>query len=161
MADDAALIRATGFVLPLSPWGCGSRANVSPRGGCGGRAESERHCPHPSSGSVSLRSTSPPSPTRGEGKAARLAPGFAALNPGYACCVSRAQHERSEVVRCRSGTVTSAEIETLPDAVHRFALHRIRETSRVLLPMRLLSTRATLATTIAPRAIVALRGECS
>jgi putative membrane protein insertion efficiency factor len=32
-------------------------------------------------------------------------------------------------MRCRPGIVTSAESRTIPDAVHLFALHRVRETN--------------------------------
>src|SRR2546427_809098 len=43
-----------------------------------------------------------------------------------------AQHERSEVMRCRPGTVTNSELWAVPDqrctAPLRYALHRVRDT---------------------------------
>jgi hypothetical protein len=55
----------------------------------------------------------------------------------------RRSTKRSEVVRCRPGIATYAELETIPDAVHRhsasktrvnalMALHRVRETAGAL-----------------------------
>jgi len=34
-------------------------------------------------------------------------------------------------MRCRPGIVTHAEFGTIPDAVHHFVLHRVRETVQI------------------------------
>src|SRR6476661_2612576 len=81
-------------------------------------------------GALSILTGAVPGRARGLGHMAptyfRREPGIDAPNGhgGSALiCVPGAAHR--EVVRCKPGTVANFECETVPDAVHRFALHRV------------------------------------
>ena len=58
-----------------------------------------------------------------------------------------------EAVRCRTGTVTSSACATVPDAVHHFVLHRVRDKKAYA------AFSSFFGAVIAPDALISLSSE--